>query len=194
MAFLKCTCPVKNYRNIIGYIRLSLDTELCTRWVVKFVKGNLACDEQYASEAAPRLDYSEDSPPLQETSEAVPSGDYRYYCTQCTVSSENELSCSCKIPGLIYDSWYNTAIDLNACPSGENIAYANGQLYCDSKTMLNAIGNFTESCRNCIIKGDNLYCLCDKTRCDWSARDLAKTQTPPTSSITKFSKLQLRSD
>ena len=171
---LVCYCPVAKDRRATKYFSRSLDTDMCTRWAVKLVKTYLVCDEQYATEAAPKVDYSEDTPPLLETKEDLPPGDYRYYCTQCTVSSKNQLSCSCKIPGIIFNSWYNASLSLDSCPSLENIAYANGQLYCDNKEMLNTIGSFTESCRNCTIQGDNLYCLCDKTQCDWSHRDVTK--------------------
>ena len=171
---LVCDCPVKREKRPTRYFVRSLDTDSCTRWAVKLVKTHLVCDEQYATEAAPKVDYSEDTPPLLETSEDLPLGDYRYYCTQCTISNQGQLSCSCKIPGLIYDSWYKASLALGSCSSLENIAYANGQLYCDNKEMLNAIGDFTKSCRNCTILGDNLYCLCDKTQCDWSTKDVDK--------------------
>ena len=52
-----------------------------------------------------------------------------------------------------------------------------GLLVCDcpvKREMLNTIGSFSKSCRNCTIQGDNLYCLCDKTQCDWSDRDVTK--------------------
>lgn len=181
---LVCDCPVKREQRPTKYFIRSLDTNVCTRWAVKLERTHLVCDEQYASEVPPRVDDSDENLEWLETSKDLPPGDYRYFCTQCTLTANNQLSCSCKIPGWLLS--FKSSLDLNSCASLDNIAYAKGQLYCDNKEMLNALGPFTESCRNCVIKGKRLYCFCNKTPCDWSARDVSKRRNRQWAMIEDF--------
>ena len=111
----------------------------------------------------------------------LPVGDYIQYCNSCRIEN-GRLYCECDDGS--YFSSAKPSIDMNRCGRNGTVTYYRGALMCQRDFL-----NITQSlggCSNCTVDGNAVTCICKRTPCQWSRRDLDAGRRNKESSLEGF--------